>query len=287
MPKLNYTQYIKQFDRREIAYERMYSRQLFNYLRKTYNVFRSDLLEANEDPQAFANAYNVPSEELTNVLTKIYTNVSLKEAREGYMFFVEPYEENRLKQKDFLDTLLGVIRPSADEGLISLWRRLLGDYVQVRIARRLTLINDTTKKQIIKIVEKGVNEGSGIPEIARQIRKEGSGKINKNRSINIARTESISAMNQGNYMAAAGSIWEYEKKWSPRLDARTRNTHREMEEYPWIPLESEFRVRDREGGNDFALYPGDHELSASNVINCRCAILLRPRENSEGNLVRR
>lgn len=293
MPKPNHTKYIKAFNRRQIIYERQYSRQLYNYLRKTYNTFAREL---TGDPTAFSQAYQVNADELTNILRKIYTNVSLKEAREAYMVFVEPYEpKSRLKseglelnKKDFLDTLLGVIQPNNNDGLITLWRRLLGDYVNVRIARRLTLINDTTKKQLIKLVEKGVNEGLGIPEIAKSIRKAGSDEINKNRSINIARTESVSAMNQGNYMAAAGSIWKYEKKWSPRLDARTRNSHYEMENKPWIDLQAEFIVRNpKTGENEFAFYPGDHVLSAANIIQCRCATLYRPKEDAKGNLIRK
>lgn len=133
------------------------------------------------------------------------------------------------------------------------------------------------------------------PSIARAIREQSSiapDKIDamveryqarylKYRSEVIARTESIRAVNRGNVDAwrqaiAGGKVpaASVTKRWIYTSDSRTRHAHRT------IPI-----LNPDDPGIDGKFkselgpiaYPGDPEATAANVIQCRCAVVLRYR----------
>lgn len=96
----------------------------------------------------------------------------------------------------------------------------------------------------------------------------------KHRAETIARTESLRAVHQGNDLAFAQVIEdgmvqpdEVVREWIAASDARTRESHREMDgqqrkvNEPFIT------------GNGFRIkYPGDIDAPASETINCRCVV---------------
>ena len=125
-------------------------------------------------------------------------------------------------------------------------------------------ISKTSKDKIKALIQKGVQDGLGIDEIARNIR---SGVGGMNRSTLIARTEIISASNLGSIEGARATGLPMKKLWLSTPDERTRDTHRDVK--PVETLDGVFTV-----GVDSMEYPGDssHGASVGNFANCRCAV---------------
>lgn len=142
-------------------------------------------------------------------------------------------------------------------------------------------------------LERGLRDKRFDSSVARAIRDDkplGKDKIDKMveryrarylkyRAETISRTEAIRAVNQGAVLAwrqqiDAGKIGadEVVKRWIYTPDSRTRHAHRT------IPSMNKGGV-----GIDEAFqselgpirYPGDPQASAANVVNCRCAMVIR------------
>src|SRR5690606_25973572 len=120
---------------------------------------------------------------------------------------------------------------------------------------------------------------------ARNIRKDRG--YNRNRSLAIARTETVTAANQGRYIAALSSPYVQEKKWLPTSDSRTRRSHIEMLDTPYIDMDFSFHIANADGILEPALYPCAPTLTASNSINCRCALVFRNKRDENGRLIRK
>jgi uncharacterized protein with gpF-like domain len=84
------------------------------------------------------------------------------------------------------------------------------------------------------------------------------------RSAMIARTEVISASNQGLILAARQGSVVTTKTWLSASDERTRDDHLDADGQT-VPIDQPFDV----GGEEMDA-PGDPSASEENVINCRC-----------------
>jgi hypothetical protein len=150
------------------------------------------------------------------------------------------------------------------------------EFIKIYGATKVTEITYTTLKGIKDTVTKGVEEGIGTAQIAREIRKN-SPEISKIRSNTIARTETHQASNTANMqlmkeMANELGI-EMVKEWVSSEDTeRTRTTHQKADGQQ-VGMNEKFIV----GGEELE-YPGDPNGSAENVINCRCAVVSVPKE---------
>lgn len=128
---------------------------------------------------------------------------------------------------------------------------------------------------IVRLVARGLDQGSSIPDIAALVRRAliTSGNDSyANRATTVARTETIGATNAGSF-ASAQALAEVigdpnpQKVWLATDDARTRDTHR-IADGQRVSLTEAFLV----GG--FPLqFPGDPSGPPQEVINCRCTIL--------------
>jgi hypothetical protein len=231
------------------------------------------------------NGLNVPIDSfleysrVENIYIKLYKEVTLNEATIQWNEFGDG-----LKKKDLIDDLIGILTPGESQP-ISLWRRLINQFITVRIAGRITEVNTTTRKRIARLIEKGIEEGLGASQVATSIRKDQ--KYNRNRALAIARTETITAANQGKYIAALSSPYVKLKKWLPVEDSRARLSHLDMEDRPFIGLKDPFYLANADGVLEEAQYPGDNTLSASNVINCRCAIVFKNQVDDNGRPIRK
>ena len=281
----------KLFQKRVTRYEKRFQKHFFLYLRKTYN----DAARYYKDNGAFHFSEINDPERLEKIFRMLYSTVTLNEAVQAYKEVVEPLNVNTpslkevnvdIEKKDIINDLIEILNPEG-RGLINMWRSLLDDFLTVRLTNRITMINRTTEERIHKIIEESIFDGLGAEETARKIRRESGASLNVHRSRNIARTEVIVSANQGKYMAAQSSNLVMEKGWHAARDARTRHSHRDMLERDMIPLEDDFWVANDLGVLEPALFPGDERLSASNVVNCRCSIVFKPKRDENGNLQRK
>lgn len=271
----------KRFLRRQQTFERIYRKQFYSWL-ASVNSNVAKWMDENDSLLPDINSF-IDGNRLDGIYRRLYTRLTIDEARISWQQIDSRI--NGKERKDIIDLFASIFGTSDDGAPINLWRRLLNDYLTVRIARRIQEVEQTTVKRIAALIEKGIADGLGAREVATTIRKDTG--FNRNRSLAIARTETITALNQGKYLAAQSSPYVMEKKWMPTIDARTRLSHRDMYDRPFIPLNQPFYVANANGVLEEAQYPGDVTLSASNVIQCRCSLLTQPRLNPNGRPIRK
>lgn len=161
-----------------------------------------------------------------------------------------------------------------EDGLEDVWLQQMENYVKTQGAGKITSIalqnRDMAKGIIRSVLAMSTEEGWGADEIARQIKKallKDGVEMNRWRALRIARTEIMTASNQGSYVGAESLNMPLMKYWIPTYDSRTRDTHAVMESQNPKELNEPFDV-----GGWPAQMPGDASLPADEVINCRCAI---------------
>jgi len=150
------------------------------------------------------------------------------------------------------------------------WLEYLRNFVltETGVRKRIKLVSGVTLKRLRAELERGISEGMGIEEIARNIER--SNVVNRVRARVIARTEIVSASNEGSQRGAYSTGLDLNKIWVATPDERTRPTHWALDGET-IGMNDTFIV-----GGDEAQYPGDANLSAEEAINCRCVIVHEP-----------
>jgi len=125
------------------------------------------------------------------------------------------------------------------------------------------------QKKIAGEISRGIAGGQLYTEIARNVA--GYARIPKNNAMRIVRTEAHRIQTKATMDAckkAESKGADVVKQWDASLDKRTRGSHRR--------LDGEIRELDEPFTNGLQ-YPGDPDGDASEVINCRCALLQRAR----------
>jgi len=159
-----------------------------------------------------------------------------------------------------------------------LWRKAMASFYQTYGALRVQEVEDTTIREIQRLLAYTAIENMGPSQAATYIARElEKPEYTRTRAMRIARTESTTAANYGSQLAAESSDYECGKVWIPVIDKRTRPAHRAMATYPTIRLFDSFLV-----GKDRMQYPGEPGASAANVVNCRCTHATVPLEDENG-----
>lgn len=125
------------------------------------------------------------------------------------------------------------------------------------------------KKKIITEVSRSIATGTSYAQAARQLANQT--RIGFNNAVRIARTEghriqTTAAMDVMEAAKEKGA--DVLKQWDAALDARTRESH--------VHVDGEIREVDEKFSNGL-MFPGDPNGRASEVVNCRCALLQRAR----------
>lgn len=151
-------------------------------------------------------------------------------------------------------------------------------------AQKVVQIAETTRKQIMRLIQEGQREGLGVQAIAKELR-EAIPSLSRYRSAVIARTETHASSQYAQLRVAQTSTRPLNKRWSSVEDARTRDfgegdgeddefNHRAMHGQV-VAMEQPFLVDTIFGTREPLMYPGDPNGSAGNVINCRCSMTFR------------
>lgn len=134
-----------------------------------------------------------------------------------------------------------------------------------------TNMSERMTRRILNSVEIDQLEGLGVAQINRNIRERFYGTA-KNQAALIARTETHNAAGyaQNAYHSDLSKDLgiTMQKQWVATLDARTRSAHAIMNGVQ-VGMDEDFNMPN---GTKMA-YTGDSRGGASNVINCRCAIV--------------
>jgi len=147
-------------------------------------------------------------------------------------------------------------------------------------------ITNTTRKEILLLMEQAIENGWGAEKLAREIRNSGIAII---RARAIARTEVGRAMNTGAMIAAVSGNSATRKKWVSARDNRTRRLNRD--EFDHLSMDGVFAEYDEpfvvpgKNGNEAIDYPQSPTGSAGNVINCRCMNTFKVVRDQAGNIL--
>lgn len=125
-------------------------------------------------------------------------------------------------------------------------------------------IADTTRQNIKKVVDEGLNKGHTRETIAKSIWENSKGEMSMARARVIATTESHNAAMSGDYYAMQSTGIPFKKRWLTIIDQRTRKHHAAADNQVQASADP-FEV-----DGELLMYPGDPTASASNVVNCRC-----------------
>lgn len=265
----------KEFIRRQQVHERKYKKMYYSYLQSVNNSAARAYIEGGN--------YDIQHEKLTSIYKKLYTDVTISEAEMQW----NQFDDTPIKQqKDLIDVFAGIFSPNNNDVPINLWRSLLNEFITVRIAGRIAEVEQTTRKRVAVLIERGIAEGLGAREVAKTIRDDKD--FNRNRALTIARTETVTSANQGKYIAALSSPYVKLKKWLPFSDKRTRQTHLDFINRPFVEMDQLFYLQNMQtGALEGAQYPCDSSLSAGNSINCRCLVVFENKKDANGRLIRK
>lgn len=146
--------------------------------------------------------------------------------------------------------------------------------IDEHVGERITQISEATQTIIVEIIRRGIEEAWSEGEIAAAIEEAMSGEMATYRARRIARTETHTAANIGQYEAAQASPLQFMKEWLATEDSRTRPDHAEANGQQ-VGLDEHFLI-----GPDKIrmMYPGDPTAPPGQIINCRCTVLYLPVE---------
>jgi hypothetical protein len=167
---------------------------------------------------------------------------------------------------------------------MTLFEQIMMQFIQRFGAIKVQQILETTRDQLVRIIDKGIREGLGQEAIAKII-ADAIPSFSRTRARVIARTETHTAAMYASEEVAKTSPFPMNKRWISVFDARTRDfgeadgevdsfNHRAMNEVTVGPDEL-FAVPKVGGSFELMTGPGDPNGSAGNVINCRCALVYR------------
>jgi len=147
--------------------------------------------------------------------------------------------------------------------------QLINQYFAVDLLNTVNDITQTTKDNIQAVLMQSTINGWGFDEIVKRITND---ELNKMRARRIARTETVTAANQGAIFAAQATGLELNKEWLSAIDNRTREDHISVNGQT-VDLNDSFTV----GG--FAMkQPGDRTFApAKEIVNCRCTVVFIPK----------
>jgi hypothetical protein len=178
-------------------------------------------------------------------------------------------DEARAFARVYLPFFLSGYKAGAENVRIRRRRADFSDLVRERLRKKsllhATLAVGTTKKQLQKVLKKALDEGWGVEDLGRGIRREFD-VMSRVRGLRIARTELTDVINDGSAATLREEGYR-QKEWSTVIDGQERPSHHAANGQ-LTEIGGVFRI-----GGEAARYPGDETLSPAERVNCRCALV--------------
>lgn len=256
--------------RQMMKLEKKYLKPIYTALKGQVEQFIDDM-ETNGLNRATSSLYvTVTTDGLSKTLSGLHLEAGLFWARKAYR------EINKsAKQKSWEPFLTLKKFGYTDE-----WINIILEWFAQDMLRTVSNITDTTRNQILAVLQQALEEGQGIDWIARQLR---SPEMLLWRARLIARTELVKGTFAGRQAAAETSEWETTTEWISAHDNRTRHSHR-LVDGEMVDTGARFQVQ-RKGGVDMMLGPGDPTASIENLANCRCSSAMAAKRDANGRLI--
>lgn len=177
--------------------------------------------------------------------SKTLTPIWIEAVKRGIDFFNQIHiskEEDKVKYEDL--------------------EKNIADWMKGYSETQIGYINDTTKKQVQRIIKNGLSNKDSMDKIGNDL-VQYVNNIANSRSRTIAEVEIHNTFNKSNFLSAIYKGFK-NKTYVTAGDNRVRPTHAAMEGLT-IDVNETFP----NGG----MYPGDPSLPAQELVNCRCIIL--------------
>ena len=222
----------------------------------------------------------IPFEQMTalNYTTLIPDNIKLKQIevmyKDMYTTVGFPYYK---EQSDKLEKLKFFSENVFNE-IISLW-------LQQNAGQSIVSVHQTLIETVLQIINDGYANNLSTQQIAKALQSDMG--LYRYQALRIARTESTTITNAATLMAGNSSRLVLEKTWISARDNRTRR-----------PPKSKYDHYDMDGvtvgeyekflvSGEEVDFPGAPKISAGNRINCRCKVVLVPKLDMNGDLIRK
>lgn len=249
-----------QFSRFQQSREKFYAPKFYAALQDQCNQY-IQLIKAGHNPKN--SLIHISSVPINKVMQPLYIEVGVTYAAKTRAY-------------------LPKVKSRAPIGFNQRMVDLINAYYQSDILNQSEDITETTRHEIEKILIEASAQSEDIDWITNAI--EDLGGINRTRSRLIARTETVTAANQGAMFGAKESGLKLNKEWLAVNDNRTRESHRN-ENGIVIPVDDYFNVN----GSPMQ-QPGDRggvvATPPEEICNCRCTVAFIPVRDGSGRLVR-
>jgi hypothetical protein len=248
--------------RPSVASEVRLQAKVASIIKKRFNVVAK---VARDQGYAFAYAF---------AARPLYDDNHFKPISSMYLSVATYYARRTYNESTaaFQDMLKGVILPQhwkSPRRFDALWRAALEQWLRLHGATFVQDINNTTRKDLMRILNKASDAGLSQMDVYNLLIKSNVPTV---RAARIARTETTRAVNAGILLGGASLPYETMKEWVTAEDERVRDnpfSHTTLHGRV-IPLDASFN-----NGEDIR-FPGDPLASAENVINCRCMLRVLP-----------
>ena len=260
--------------RRVKLFERKYLKQVFVALHSQLTSFAKVLREKGIDEAKREMDRTVVNDALMPVILRLHVDVGVYQANK-VLREINASAKDRSESKGF--------------GFNDEWVSAIANFLKQTLLKLVSGITETTKKQILQILEQGVKEGWGIDKMANELE---SPDLTMWRARLIVRTELVKAYNKGHELGKDKSKWETEDTWLSVEDARTRHSHRDVDGDKVgeggkfkVPIYEKVGKVDMQTGFDFMTGPGDPNAHIQNLANCRCTKVTRAKRDENGRLI--
>lgn len=163
------------------------------------------------------------------------------DARKAWDAVVQPLiEATGITAVEAVASELGVVFDVLQPGVLS--------FTEKHAAELIVQVTDTTKEAVRGALQRGLEAGDSVPNLAKRIRETDSA-FGKARSELIARTETATVTNGSqrdslaDYAATEGVT--VEKSWLSSRDSRVRDEHQHLDDGKWIPVDQPFANGDQ------------------------------------------
>ena len=162
-----------------------------------------------------------------------------------------------------------------------IWTEQMREFVATRCGTKITATTRSSYADIERLTRRallqGTEQGLGAGDIAKIIGRD-MAKMDKWKALRIARTEAVSASNEGAVLGARDTGIELKKVWlaagGPGPSGFQRDDHQDMHETE-VDMNEDFVLPD---GTRME-YPGSPDAPPEHVINCRCTVAFEPKES--------
>jgi len=271
---VNKRNYFIKLQRQKIAYEKMYTPEMYQALREQKQTV---LRQVREHGPLTALIYidKIPTAPLEDAFRRLYKKVGQNSAEAEYL------------------RLQAIPEQKAGFGFSIDWLADIADFLNDFLLNRVILpMTALTMERMRAVLTNGIALGKSYDEMVRDLADTDLDKI---RARLIARTEVNRATNYASNLAAKKYGFVTVKEWLSARDKRVRGNpikgqHDKADHWDLNGMqvaENEPFTDPRNGSQ--LMYPGDSSLGApaASVCNCRCQLLNIAQRDLAGNLIKK